>query len=74
MNIILWITEDTDMWIKKIKKHSTEEIIIVDYDLNGEKDRFPEVILLSPDEAKTILGSKVNLKFYKSMYIYPTII
>lgn len=74
LNVILGITIDTNEIIKAFKDNREgEEIIIVDYESNGEINFFENIRIYSPLDAKEIVKSYEVVKLYKSINIYPEI-
>lgn len=72
-NVVLGINVDTVGWIKELKLSVVENIIVLDYDYYGEKINKGSVIYMSSSDALIELKKFDNVKYYKSIYIYPEI-
>lgn len=70
-NIILGVNIDTQVFITILKKECAENIIVLDYELQGDTFKDDGVLYVSAYTLNVYLKLFREVKFFKSIYIYP---
>lgn len=71
INVILGVNVDTLAWIEKLQNLKEENIVVLDYHHQGKPIYREDILYLSPSDAKPLIMCFKNIKFYKSLSVYP---
>lgn len=71
INVILGVNIDTLAWIKKLQNSKEDNIVVLDYHHQGKPIYIEDILYLSPSDAKPLIKCFENVKFHKSLSVYP---